>query len=298
MEEKNIQKLVKEPTNQIQTILDKSLGKAFKGGLSGGVAMAINICTLMPLRTAVNYQYRYGVTSTQAIKTLYTDGGIRRFYRGFGFAIVQGPWSRFGDTFANAGTLAFLNSNETTQNWNVGTKTLFASGSASLFRVISTPIDTCKTVLQVEGKSGLRKLGQKFTNSGGFPRGLPVMWYGAMGSATATFVGHYPWFFTYNYLQEKIPERDTVLGELSKNAFIGFSASAVSDTCSNSIRVLKTYRQTHTEKVSYPVAVKQIVQKDGILSLFGRGLKTKIISNGLQGAMFSILWKFIQKKME
>ncbi len=298
MDNKEIQKNSKQPNNQIQTILDKSLGKAFRGGLSGSIAMAINICTLMPLRTAVNYQYRYGVDSSTAIKTLYKDGGIHRFYRGFGFAIVQGPWARFGDTFANAGALTFLNSNDTTKDWNVGTKTLFASGSASLFRVISTPIDTCKTVLQVEGKHGLHKLGQKFTNSGGFPRGLPVMWYGAMGSASATFIGHYPWFFTYNYLQEKIPERETVLGELSKNAFIGFAASAVSDSCSNSIRVLKTYRQTHSEKVSYPAAVKQIVEKDGIVSLFGRGLKTKIISNGLQGALFSILWKFIQKKME
>ena len=43
---------------------------------------------------------------------------------------------------------------------------------------------------------------------------------------------------------------------------------------------------------------KQIIKKDGIISLFGRGLKTKIISNGLQGALFSILWKLIQKKME
>ena len=193
MQEKNIQKVIKEPTNQMQTILDKSLGKAFDKDYHGGVAMAINICTLMPLRTAVNYQYRYGVGSIPAIKTLYKDGGMRRFYRGFGFAIVQGPWSRFGDTFANAGTLTLLNSNETTQNWNIGTKTLFASGAASLFRVISTPIDTCKTVLQVEGKSDCENW-DKNSNSGGFPRGLPVMWYGAMGSATATFVGHYPWF--------------------------------------------------------------------------------------------------------
>ena len=146
----------------------------------------------MPLRTAVNYQYRYGVGSIPAIKTLYKDGGIRRFYRGF-----DSRWCKaLGPDLATLLLMQehlLLNSNQTTQDWNIGTKT-FASGAASLFRVISTLIDTCKTVLQVEGKSGLRKLGQKFTNSGGFPRGLPVMWYGAMGSATATFVGHYPWF--------------------------------------------------------------------------------------------------------
>ena len=46
---------------------------------------------------------------------------------------------------------------------------------ASLFRVISTPLDTCKTTLQVEGKSGLKKIATKFRNAGGFPRGVPVL---------------------------------------------------------------------------------------------------------------------------
>jgi len=33
------------------------------------------------------------------------------------------------------------------------------------------------------------------------------------------------------------------------------------------------------------------VATDGLKGLFGRGLKTRIISNGLQGLLFSILWK-------
>ena len=151
-----------EKQENYSDIFKKSMDRAFRGGLSGGIAMAINICTLMPLRTAVNYQYRYGTNSLQSIRTLYSDGGILRFYRGFGFAIIQGPWSRFGDTFANSGTLALLNSMESTQELNVGTKTLLASSAASLFRVISTPLDTCKTTLQVEGKSGLKRLQLSF----------------------------------------------------------------------------------------------------------------------------------------
>lgn len=42
------------------------------------------------------------------------DGGIRRFYRGVGPALIQGPMSRFGDTAANAGTLAMLDSYDAT----------------------------------------------------------------------------------------------------------------------------------------------------------------------------------------
>lgn len=48
-------------------------------------------------------QYRYGTTTTQALRTLYKEGGIPRFYRGLLPALVQGPLSRFGDTAANTG---------------------------------------------------------------------------------------------------------------------------------------------------------------------------------------------------
>ena len=78
-----------------------------------------------------------------------------------------------------------------------------------------------------------------------------------------------------------------------RNAGIGFSASIVADITSNSIRVLKTYKQSSTELVSYPQAAKQIINKDGISGLMGRGLKTRIISNGCQGMLFNVLWKYM-----
>lgn len=38
-------------------------------------------------------------------------------------------------------------------------------------------------------------------------------------------------------------------------------------------------------------AARAVVRTDGVRGLFGRGLKTRILANGLQGLMFSILWK-------
>ena len=73
-------------------------------------AMAIQVCTLMWLRTTVNYQYRNGTDMRTSFKALYNDGGIRRFYRGVGPALLQGPLSRFGDTASNEAALAYLNS--------------------------------------------------------------------------------------------------------------------------------------------------------------------------------------------
>lgn len=43
----------------------------------------------MWLRTTVNYQYRYGTSTSVALRTLYADGGIARFYQGVGPALLQ-----------------------------------------------------------------------------------------------------------------------------------------------------------------------------------------------------------------
>jgi len=145
---------------------------------------------------------------------------------------------------------------------------------------------------QVEGKDGITKLMAKFKSNG-----PSVFFYGALASATATFVGHYPWFFTYNLLSAKLPKTDDPLLKLCRSALIGFCSSAISDLCSNSIRVVKVYRQTNTVRVSYVEAVQNIIKEDGYAGLFGRGLKTKIIANGLQGLMFSVLWKTIDETL-
>merc|ERR1711968_121532 len=141
------------------------------------------------------------------------------------------------------------------------------------------------------GKDGIAKLMTKFRANG-----PSVFYHGALAAASATFVGHYPWFFTYNYLGEHLPRTDDPLMKLARSALIGFCSSAVSDTCSNSIRVVKVYKQANTEAISYPEAVKRVVAEDGWGGLFGRGLKTKILANGLQGVMFSVLWKYIDEK--
>lgn len=106
---------------------------------------------------------------------------------------------------------------------------------AALFRISLTPIDTIKTILQVEGKNGLKILQNKVKTSG--PQ---VLYYGALATSTATFMGHYPWFYTFNKLNHLIPEYDTKAKNLLRRAGIGFVCSIVADTISNSMRVIKT----------------------------------------------------------
>ena len=67
-----------------------------------------------------------------------------------------------------------------------------------------------------------------------------------------------------------------------RNAGIGFISSIVSDTISNSLRVVKTVRQTYATEISYREVVREVIRKDGLMGLFGRGLRTRILANGLQ----------------
>jgi Mitochondrial carrier protein len=137
--------------------------------------------------------------------------------------------------------------------------------------------------------------------------GLGTLWYGAWATVAATFVGHYPvgtlvtrllvdgnplqWFGTYNQLDQSLPQPTTIFQQILRQAFIGFIASVVSDTVSNSLRVVKTYRQVNETRIGYFDAARSVVATDGIRGLLGRGLKTRIIANGAQGLMFSVLWK-------
>ncbi|KDD75437.1 hypothetical protein H632_c685p1 [Helicosporidium sp. ATCC 50920] len=285
-----------KPAQPLSEVLKNAGRRALGGGVPGAAAMGIQVLSLMWLRTTVNYQYRYGTTTTVALKTLYKEGGVVRFYRGLGPALVQGPLSRFGDTAANAGVLTLLNEHSSTRDMPIALKTAAASAAAGGFRIFLMPVDAMKTIMQVEGKGGFGKLAAKVRVGG-----PSVLYHGAIAAAAATWAGHYPWFFTYNYLDAQLPRYDELHKKLLRSAVIGFSASAISDTISNSIRVVKTTKQTATTPMTYPQVVRMVVKEDGVLGLMGRGLKTKILANGLQGLLFSVLWRIGQdywNKME
>lgn len=275
----------KEPVT-FKDVMNKAAKSAVRGGTAGAAAMGANVAALMWMRTTINYQYRTGSSFPQALKSLYADGGIPRFYRGVAPALIQGPLSRFGDTAANTGMLTLMDNMDATKNLPVAAKTVSASAAAACFRIFLMPIDTVKTTMQVTGK--FSNVVTKVKASG-----IPVLYHGSLAAASATFVGHYPWFFTFNYLSATIPEPEdgSTVKKLARRALLGFCSSAVSDTCSNSIRVVKVYKQSSETAISYPQAVRNVIAESGLRGLFFRGLETKILANGMQGILFSILWK-------
>jgi len=305
-------------TYTVSEIVTASSKRALKGGVSGASAAVIQVLTLMWLRTIMNYQYRYGGSLSSALTKLYGEGGIPRLYQGLPFAIVQGPITRFGDTAANMGMLALLESLPQTAYLPLFVRTGAGSLAAGAFRILVMPIDTAKTAMQVEGREGLSRLARNVVRD----RSVSALYQGALATAAATAVGHYPWFLTYNFLNDALPlvDKQEVLMGLARSAFLGLAASCVSDTCSNSLRVIKTTKQTAAlaaapkdkdsddesdkidkkksvainQQISYSDALKLVLEKDGVKGLFGRGLQTRLITNMIQGAAFSVLWKYFQ----
>lgn len=41
--------------------------------------------------------------------------------------------------------------------------------------------------------------------------------------------------------------------------------------------------------------LQEVIAKDGVLGLFGRGLKTKILANGMQGMLFTVSTRLRQR---
>jgi len=275
-------------------IASKAGAQALRGGLAGMAAQTFNVFALMWMRTTMNYQYRHGGTLKGTWAKLYADGGVPRFYRGLVPALFGAPVARFGDVAANEGAMAALGNWEATKDMNPVYKTAVASFSAGCFRVFLMPVDAWKTTKQVEGADGLKRLIEKTKKH------PTALWQGSLGAMSATWVGHFPWFATNNWLRENVPTEpfDFTYGKLVRNGMIGFASSCVSDTCSNSLRVLKTTRQTALEPISYKEAATQIIAKDGLLGFFGRGLKTRILTNGMQGAFFTVGWRAIQERLD
>jgi hypothetical protein len=245
----------------------------------------------------MSYQHVNGVTMSEALNQLYAQGGVPRFYKGLVPALVMMPLSRFGDIFSNELSRELLS-----DKWPAAVVTMFASSMAASWRILISPADTVKTMMQVHGTEGLQHLQNKISKSG-----FGALYEGALGASAATWVGHYPWFVTHNFLEAFCIRNQIMDAHLKHNqnplrknirrALLGLMSSLVSDVCSNAIRVLKTYKQTSVEPIGYAEAARRIIEKDGLRGLFFRGLTSKLTANALNAMLFTVVWKAISERL-
>ena len=245
-------------------------------GLNAVKAMSLQITSLMWLRTATNFQYRYGLPIKDTFKNIYRDGGVLRFYNGYIPCLIMGSLCRFGDIYS----LSLVNNKLNDQN--LLTRTIATSSLSTFIRLNFMPLDTLDNMLQVEGKKAFTKLKYKINRYG-----LGILYNGGGISVVYNLIGNFSWFGTYNML-------NTNSDNMYYNGFVGLSCSLASDLSTNPLRILKLNKQTLSDNVGYTPIFQNIYQKHGLIEFWKRGLGIRIFSHGIQSSLFVILWKYIE----
>lgn len=263
--------------------------------------MVGQVVLLMWLRTVFNYQHSLagsGMSMIEVMKRLYAEGGVARFYQGMWVALFLGPLAKFGDTAAYDGTLALLSGSVVPKSLQV----FCSSCLSAMFRVLLYPLDTYKTIVQVNGVAGLKVLRDRLAE-----QGYSALFEGAASAAFTSLTSHYPFFWTYNTLNRVLPEpqsssssssaspSSSPLLVLCRNALLGFLASCAASVASNPIRMVKTLKQTSPAQIGYWAVVDQIVRAHGVTGLLFTGLGTKVLASGLQAILFTVLWRYFHQ---
>ena len=156
-------------------------------------------------------------------------------------------------------------------------RTLLASALAALWRVLILPLDTAKTMMAVGGPGSLGSLQLRIQDDG-----FVTLWSGAIWVAIAAIGGHFPWFVTFNYLDEKIPEMRSRCSKNLRRALIGFCSAVVATLCTNPF---------HNYKVQSQFAGTRAFGSSSITA----GFQLRIFTALLSSIMFTVMWQEIQE---
>lgn len=194
-------------------------------------------------------------------------------------------------------------------------QTAVSSLGVASFRLLYYPLDTAKTILQVEGRHGIQMLRAKLGREG-----ISSLYHGATFSILGASLRHTLWFGTYNVLASLVEQRkahhasqvaqhlddgapavsglnvkETSLHQILTNAGIGLACSLVTDLVGNPLSMLKAYRQTQETNATYVTIAREIVRQHGLAALFTRGLGTRIWVDALNSIVFTVAWRILVK---
>lgn len=261
-----------------------NIRELLKDGLGGTLAMTTQISIFYWLKTTTTYQYKNGIGTFEAFSRLYNNGGVKRFYSGFIPSLLLGNTCKFGD-------VVFYKYLEKQENLSSIQKSYYASTLSTAWRINLLPLDTLDLMLQSHGKKGFNILKQKVIDNN-----LMVLYNGGIASSLNNFVGYIGWFYTYSELERYRKEKN--IESQCFNVLEGVTCAVVSDTITNPIKVLKTYRQTSPKEYSYITSLNILIKQKGYLNIIFRGLETRLLMNCLQNSLFVILWKEFDKIIE
>jgi hypothetical protein len=141
----------------------------------------------------------------------------------------------------------------------------------------------------VRGAAGIDELRGKVLN-----HGVMILFTGSFGSWILSMVGYFPWYATFNVLNTRL-RRERGWWKHARNGAIGLCASIAADTLTNSVRVVKVVAQTSVVPLGYVGAARQVIAEAGVIGLLFRGLPLKLISNGVQCILFTVVWRHLME---
>lgn len=290
------------------------LSHAISEGVASAKAMAADIVLLMWLRTVMNHQYRYGGSMPQTFMSLWRQGGVPRLYSGVTAAMLEGPLGRGVGAFANDISLTWFDALDhslrrradassgragMSSNGDGGVsrvpivaKTAVSSLAVGVFRLVYYPLDTLKTMLQVEGSHGAAMIREKVRKNG-----LGVLYHGSLSHVAGVTLRHTTWFTVYNYLNQAYPEDHSEgaspLDRHLRNAAVGAASAVVTDIAGNPLAAAKAYRQTSARPIPYTQLARDVVREFGVVNLLTRGLSTRLWVDVLNSAIFTVIWRHL-----
>ena len=227
------------------------------------------------VKTLVKNQYVYGEPIISTFKTLFRSTEPFRFYSGMLPTITKAIIGRNADILCYKFYLEKLDSNKE----HIA---LISGLSASVIKVGFMPLDTISNLYQIHGKNAEQIIKKQYGKENYF------FYRGTTAYIALTSIGSSVWLYTYS----KLNETQLHTNKNINNALIGISASIMSDSVINPIRILKTYKQSHNDYITYSNIIKNIVKKDGgWLKSYFRGYGVRMCLNAFNSGLFMVLWK-------
>lgn len=270
-----------------------------------GLSMT-HLASTMWVDTIAKHQCRYNLPMAQTFSMLYREGGIRRFYCGSHWSLVLKSLGRVG-SIASRGSIIYSSENF---NMTLSKQSILLIGATTqaLCRVVWNPVEVFLTMSQTEGRAGADMLRYKVKR-----HGYRSLFHGGRAAFAQSITAHYPWLLTYQMVSTSLPAPKSRLESILHSTIVGFSSAVVADILSNPFRYVKQddiqhmwlilcYRimlyvqQSHHEQISYP-RVFNLIQnrsrKSVVFELFCRGLPARFLLHGIQGTIFSIIYKLL-----
>ena len=259
------------------SINSKNLKNMVTSGFAGGIAGGIQLSSLYWLRTIIKYQYVYPHNLAITSRYLWHDMDKLRLFRGF--------MPNFSKVFlGKIGEASLIKNFHPQEKSDIFYNTIITSSIITAWKTLMMPLDTVGNSYQVNGKGANQIIKNRIQQ-----QGFITLWSGTGVYLNISFINYTIWIYTYHNLNQSLPQQ---INQDMRNGLIGLSATFLSDIIINPLRVIKTNIQSHTEKKKYRELYVEIFKKS---QDYFRGFQTKMLFNCLNGALYVILWKRLDK---